>query len=212
MGAAVITSLLAVAIRRRGVLAVVAAVLLASCGTVAPNRRAAEYLDESTGATITRVEEPLILFSDDPAHAANARDYIQAAPLAVNQAGKHSWWLWLGLWSTIDRGASPGGVQRADVAGILLLVDGEPMELDIGARAESIPGLGRLPYATPVATARNILLPLTASQVTRLSRASSVAIRTEMTGGGTLLWQPWTRSGSWQNFAELAAADPGPPP
>ena len=170
-------------------MALIAALLLASCGTGAPGRRATGYLDEKTGTTITYVEQPISLFSDDPARAANARDYIYAAPLSVNQAGKRSWWLWLGLWSTIDRGAAAGDDQRPDIAAIQLLVDGEPMELDIGTRADSIPGLGRLPYTTPVATARNILLPLTGSQVTRLSRGASIVIHTEMTSGAALLWR-----------------------
>jgi len=82
MGAKAITRLLVAAV----------AALLASCGTGAPNRRAADYLDGTTGATISRVDQLFILFSDDPARAANARDYLSAAPLAVNQGGRRSWW------------------------------------------------------------------------------------------------------------------------
>ena len=183
-------------------MALLAALLLASCGTDAPGRRATSYLDEKTGATITHVEKPLVLFSDDPARAANARDYIYAAPLSVNQSGKRSWWLWLGLWSTLDRGAAVGDDQRPDIVAIQLLVDGEPMELDIGTRADSIQGVGHLPYTTPVATARNILLPLTGSQATRLSRGARIAIHTEMTSGAALLWQPWIGTGNQTAFAE----------
>ena len=189
-----------------GVLAV--AVLVASCGTGAPGRRAAEYLDDATGATVTRVAQPFVLFSEDPARAANARDYIHAAPLAVNQSGKRSWWLWLGLWSTIDRGVSVGDGQLADVAGIQLIIDGEPMELDLAGRTDRIPGVTTLPYAAPVATARNILVPLTGSQVTRLGHGDSIVVRTELAGGGALLWQPWIGAGSWTGFAEIAAPEP----
>jgi hypothetical protein len=189
-----------------------AAALLTACGTAQPGRRAGEYLDDATGATITRVEQPFVLFSDDPARAANARDYISAAPLAVNQSGRRSWWLWLGLWSTIDRGVSVGDARLADVMAIQLVVDGEPMELDLGARLDRIPGVTNLPYAAPVATARTFILPLTGSQVTRLGRGTSIVIRTELRGGSALLWQPWIGSGSWTGFAELAAADPGASP
>ena len=45
------------AIRRCGVLAAVAGMALVACGTVEPGQRATEYLDETSGATITRVEE-----------------------------------------------------------------------------------------------------------------------------------------------------------
>ena len=201
MGAAAIRRLLAAA---------VAAALVASCGTAEPGRRAGEYLDDATGATLTRVEQPFLLFSDDPARAANARDYLSAAPLAVNQSGRRSWWLWLGLWSTIDRGVSVGDPQLADVTAIQLIVDGEPMELDLGARVDRIPGVTTVPYAAPVATARPFILPLTGSQVTRLGRGTSILVRTELAGGAALLWEPWIGSGDWTGFAELAAAAPVP--
>lgn len=195
---------------RRLLAAAVAAALVASCGTADPVRRPGEYLDDATGATITRVEQPFVLFSDDPARAANARDYISAAPLAVNQSGRRSWWLWLGLWSTIDRGVSVGDARLADVAAIQLIVDGEPMELDLGGRVDRIPGVTTIPYAAPVATARPFILPLTGSQVTRLGRGTSILIRTELAGGAALLWEPWIGSGNWTGFVELGAAAPAP--
>lgn len=185
------------------------AALIASCGAASPGQRASDYLDEATSATITRVDQPFNFSSADPARAANARDYISAAPLAVNQSGRRSWWLWLELWSTIDRGITVGEARLADVAGIQLIVDGEPMDLDMEARAGSIPGVTHLPYAAPVATARTIILPLTGSQVARLSHGTSIVIRTDMVGGGALLWQPWI--GSWTAFADLAAGDPSAP-
>lgn len=195
---------------RRFLAATVAAALIASCGTADPGRRAGEYLDDATGATITRVEQPFVLFSDDPARAANARDYLSAAPLAVNQSGRRSWWLWLGLWSTIDRGVSVGDARLADVTAIQLIVDGEPMELDLDARVDRIPGVTSVPYAAPVPTARPFMLPLTASQVTRLGRGTSILVRTELAGGTALLWEPWIGRGNWTGFAELAAAARGP--
>lgn len=186
-----------------------AGMLLSSCGTAAPGQRANEYLDETSGVTITRVAAPFTLYSDDPSRAANERDYLDAAPLALNRSGKYSWWLWLGEWSTIDRGASGGDTRLPDIAVLQLIVDGEPMELDIQARADHIPGVGPLPYVGTVATARSILLPLTASQVARLSRATSLSIRTEMASGDARHWQTWARHTSWTNFADIAAVHPG---
>ena len=196
------------AIRRCGVLAAVAGMALVSCGTVEPGQRATEYLDETSGATITRVEASFTFYSDDPSRAANERDYLDAAPLAVNRSGKYSWWLWLGVWSTIDRGASGGDPQLAEIAAIQLIVDGEPMELDMHPGTDRLPGGGPLPYAATV-PAKNILLPLTGSQVARLGRAATISIRTEMADGEVRHWQSWVRRGSWTNFAELAAAQPG---
>lgn len=186
--------------------AVLAAVLLASCGSGAPNRRAAEYLDESTSATITRAESPIVLYSEDPARAANARDYLYLAPLVVNQSGRRTCWLWLGAWSTIDRGAAGGDAQRAVIADVTLIVDGEPMELAMAERNGQIPGIGQLPYATPVATATDIILPLTGSQLERLSHAGGILVYTRMADGETLQWRPWLRNGAPTAFADLAAA------
>jgi hypothetical protein len=193
----------------RAVLAAGVVVFLGGCATTAPVQRTAEYLDDATGATVTRVEESFLFFSDDPARAANARDYMQAAPLAVNQGGKRSWWLWLGQWSTIDRGISVGDAELPGIAAVQVIVDGEPMDLDMSGRTDRIPAVTRLPYAAPVATARNMVLPLTGSQVVRLSRGNRIVIRTEMTSGPALNWQPWIGRGNWTNFAEIAAAVPG---
>jgi hypothetical protein len=192
-------------IRAGSLLAALAATLLASCGTAAPGQQATEYLDETSGVTITRVEAPFTFYSDDPSRAANARDYLDAAPLALNQSGKYSWWLWLGEWSTIDRGVTGGEARLPDIVALQLIVDGEPMELDMQARTDRVP----LPYVATLATAKNILLPLTSSQVARLSRATTISLRTEMTGGEARDWQPWVRRGSWAHFVQLAAGHPG---
>lgn len=189
-------------------LALAASLSLVSCRTVAPDRRATQYLDDATGATITRVEVPVTFYSDDPSRAANARDYLDVAPLAVNRSGNYSWWLWLGVWSTIDRGASGGDPELADISAIQLMVDGEPMDLWMQAATDRIPGAATLPYAATVAPARSMVLPLTASQVGRLGRATRIGIHTEMADGEVRRWQIWARPGSWTNFSELAAAHP----
>jgi hypothetical protein len=86
------------------------------------------------------------------------------------------------------------------------------MELDLGARPDRIPGVTSVPYAAPVATARTFILPLSGSQVMRLSRGTSILIRTELAGGAALRWEPWVGTGDWTGFAELVAADPGTAP
>lgn len=187
--------------------AVLAAALLVSCASSAPSQRSMEYLDESTSATITRAEAPLVLYNEDPARAANARDYLYVAPLVVNQSGRRECWLWLGSWSTIDRGTSGSGdTQSPAIAAVTLLLDGEPMELDMGERPGRIPGVAELPYSTPVATATDILLPLTGSQLQRLSNARGILVYTRMVGGDAVLWRPWFRSAGATAFGDLAAA------
>lgn len=183
-----------------------AALLLAACGSGTPGQRPAEYLDAATSATITRASSPITLYSEDPARAANARDYLGLAPLVVNRSGARSAWLWLGPWSTIDRGVTRGDAQRMDFAEVTLLVDGEPMELDMSRRSSDVAGVGELPYATPVGTGTYIVLPLTGSQLARLSRAVNLRLHTTTAGGERSLWQPWARSNGEPIFPEMAAA------
>jgi hypothetical protein len=167
-------------------------------------RPPAEDLDPKTGATITRVGEPLLYYSEDPARAANARDYLEVAPLAVNQSGRRTWWVWLALLSTIDRGVI-GDPAVPEIAGVQLLADGEPLELDFAGAVTAVPGLGRLPYAATVPTARIAILPLTPSQVERLARARQVQVHTAMKAGPAVLWLPWPGAGDAQGFAAVAA-------
>lgn len=183
-----------------------AALLLAACGSGAPGQRPAEYLDEATGATITRAVAPLTLYSEDPARAANARDYLCVAPLLVNRSGTQSAWLWLGPWSTIDRGVTGGDAQRIGFTDVTLLLDGEPMDLDVSQQVGAVPGIGQLPYASPVGTGTGIILPLTGSQLARLGRAAEVRLYTLAAGGEALLWQPWDPHDGGAIFPELAAA------
>lgn len=179
--------------------------LAAACASRGGPEPTRDYLDEDTAATITRVTTPCVLASDDPARAAKARDYLYVASLGVNQGGQRRWWLWLGLWSTIDRGVTGGaGLSLAKLSRVILLADGEPMELDAAARVNRVPGLGQPPYATPVATAESTFLPLTGSQVDRLARAGTLAARTEM-DGEILLWQPWAKD---QACVSRAAGSP----
>ena len=163
--------------------------LLAACAgsrIVAP----ADTLDPDTGATVTRLAEPLLFYSEDPARAANARDHLSVAPIRVNRSGKRTWWLWVAAWSTIDRGVT-GADRLPEVTAFQLLADGEPIELDATGRGGSVPGVSELPYAPPVPTARILLLPMTASQAGRIARAAALEIRTDMAAGPALAWLPW---------------------
>ena len=189
------------------------AVMVASCAGRAPMDGASEQLQERTGSTLTRVAEPLVLYHDDPTLAVNARDYIFMAPLAVNRGGALANWLWLGAWSTIDRGVRVRDSGPGEFSGVQLIVDGEPMELDLGAGLAQVPGVDGLPYVAPVVTARNLFLPLTGSQVARLGGAGMVALRIEYAGGDARIWERWGgNASSLRAFAELTGANSGNSP
>lgn len=178
-------------LQRRAACVLATGALLAACSGRAPKPMATEYLDEATGTTFTRMSEPIVLYDEEPTLAVNVRDYVFLAPVAVNRMGQVSQWLWLGAWSTIDRGASGVAGDPAGLSAIQLVVDGEPMELDMGGARTDLPGAGEAPYATPVDTARNLYVPVTASQLQRLAAARRLAMRSSRDDGTTQTWQPW---------------------
>ncbi|MCC7258904.1 MAG: hypothetical protein IT486_11095 [Gammaproteobacteria bacterium] len=171
-----------------------ALLLLAACSGRTQAERSWEEFDEVTGSAVTRVAGPLVFFEDDPARAANARDYIHVAPLGVSQGGHQSRWLWVAIWSTIDRGVTTGEPAMPAVTALRLMVDGEPMDLDMTASAPAVPGVRRIPYAAPVASARVLFLPLTVSQIERLGTAGTVSLAVQREGEIERVWQRWSGS------------------
>lgn len=76
------------------------ALLLVAC--TAPPPRPSEYLDQTTGATVTSVDAPLVFARARLELAYGARDYVTLAAASVNRSG-HIEQVLLGyLWSTID--------------------------------------------------------------------------------------------------------------
>jgi len=175
----------------RPALPVACLLLLGACGGGATALRAWEDLDEATGVTVTRIAEPLVFYQDDPARAANCRDYIDVAPLQVSQGGRNGRWLWVALWSTIDRKVTDGEPTVPETTAIRLVADGEPMELDFASAVTRLPGVAGGPYASPVSTAQVLFLPLTASQLARLGAARDVTLGVERAGEGERGWARW---------------------
>jgi hypothetical protein len=78
------------------------ALLLTLVACAAAPQRPSEYLDETTGATITSVDVPLVFARARPELAYGARDYVTLAAANVNRTG-HVEQVLLGyVWSTID--------------------------------------------------------------------------------------------------------------
>ncbi len=81
---------------------VMAALVLAGCAAGKP--LLTEHLDERTGVTITFLDAPLTLARDAPDLAVGSRDYAFVGPVEVNRMGQRSYYLWIGMASTVDRG------------------------------------------------------------------------------------------------------------
>lgn len=170
----------------------VMAALLAGCAGQRTGPEAIESFDERTAATLTRVPEPLVFYVEEPTLAANARDYLHLAPVTINRGGAVSRWLWVATWSSIDRGAGRGTESPAALSGLQLVVDGEPMELDMASAQAAVDGLRDSPYGLPVATAVQWYVPVTATQLERMARARTVTLASEHGASGGRSWQRWS--------------------
>jgi hypothetical protein len=185
------------------VLLVLIALLVAGCSLGIDNRPLTTYLDTGS-ATLTRVSLPFVFFTQDSVRAAHGRDFLHVAPLQTNVAGQRRWWLWIGAWSSIDRGATDGGPGWPATISAQILVDGEPMELDATTAVTQLPGISAPPYSAPVTTAVNLYFPLSRSQVQHAARGTRLALRTTQADGESLLWKPWNADTRWTHFEELA--------
>jgi hypothetical protein len=187
------------------------ALLTAGCASTPPDDAVRERLDEATGATITSLREPQCYFSDEPALAANARDYLYIGPLELNQSGRRTYWLWIGVWSTIDRAVADGEGSRPVLERVQVMADGQPMDLDFAAADVAVPGMRLAPYATPAPAEPAAFIPVTRSQLLGIARAREIRVRTGSAGGLWREWQPWAPHGDeWQRLARRLDGNPGP--
>jgi hypothetical protein len=191
---------------------ILAASLLGGCAGTQPRSDVQEYLEEATGSTITYVATPAAFVSEQPGLASSGRDYIYLAPIVVNSGGQRSCWLWLGVWSTIDRQARHEDASPLRLGMLRILADDEPIDLDSPA-VDSLPtGLRRIPYATPVPPIQEQLIPVTRSQIQRLGRAQVLTLTDRPAGGASRLWHGDARAAAvlaeFAREAGVARADP----
>ncbi len=86
-------------LRFAAVLAV--AFLLAGCASESPLM--SERLDERTGVTITALDVPVTLAREAADLAYSSRDYAFVGPVEFNRMGQRSYYLWIGMATTVDR-------------------------------------------------------------------------------------------------------------
>jgi hypothetical protein len=169
------------AVTRTGTAWIILAVtaLLAGCAGSRSADAEHEYLDVATGITLMGLHEPAIFHHDDRRLAANVRDYLYVGPVEMNRMGKHSWYLWLGEWSTIDRVPSGQAAATADkdLDEVVVLLDGVPMELPDRLEAGDKSRIIQHPYDLPVASMRTAYMRVSRDQLNKIAAAKSIAIR-----------------------------------
>lgn len=145
-------------------------------------------LDPLTGVTVRRASEPVVLYRDDSAYAAHARNFVYMGPVEVNRMGHYSYYLWFGIWNTIrddERMAS----DRDGFESVVLFVDGAPLPLDIGGWTLESIGVSEPVYVKPVAGASDAYYPVTLDQIRLIATARDVELRAGRGRSSTYL--PW---------------------
>lgn len=151
-----------------------------------------DQLDPLTGVTATRATVPLVLYREQSGLAAHARDFVYLGPIEVNRMGDYRYYLWLGIWSTVqDRDVS---AQRDGFESIVLFVDGEPLALELAGWTPAAAGLSEPVYPKPVASAADAYYAVTLDQVRLIARATD--IRLQGIGFGNASYEPWDQQAS----------------
>ncbi len=154
-----------------GILALAAQI--SACST--PSSLVHETLDPVTGVTVLRATAPVVLYHDNSGYAAHARDYVYLGPVEVNRMGSYSYYLWLGIWSTI-RYEDRQSEQRDGFESVILFVDGEPLPLEFAGWTLDAIGVTEPVYVKPVASAADAYYRVTMDQIRLIAEADVIQL------------------------------------
>ena len=163
--------------------------LLGGCAGTRPRSDAQEYLEEASGRSVIYVTTPAVFVLGQPGLAESGRDYVYLAPIVVSSGGDRSYWLWLGVWSTVDRQARHEDASPLRLGALQIVADNEPMDLEPQSADSNPAGIRQLPYATPVPPIQEFLVPVTRSQIQRLGGARVLTLTDRPGGGASRLWR-----------------------
>jgi len=135
-----------------------------------------EELDPKTGVTTMSTVTPLILYRDNPSQAAYARNYVNLGPIETNTMGSFRYYLWAGIWNTMQTADSEA--VRAGFDSITLVADGEPLTLELAGFTPSAIGLSSPVYTKPVASATDAYYAVTVDQVRLIAESRDLRLRT----------------------------------
>ena len=91
--------------------------------------------------------------------------------------GTHSYYLWLGIWSTM-RDDDSLDRQRDGFESVVLYADGEPLPLELAGWTLDAIGVSQPAYVKPVAGAADAYYRVTADQIRLLASARNIVLRT----------------------------------
>ena len=173
---------------------------IAACSSGGP--LVSETLDTQTGVTVLRATVPMILYSDNSAYAAHARDFVYLGPIEVNTSGVRSHYLWFGIWSTI-RDEERLSTNRNGFESVVLFIDGEPLPLELAGWTLDAIDVSQPAYVKPVASAADAYYRVTLDQVRLLAGADRIELRVGTAGPRSFeLWdQQQASRAAFREFA-----------
>ena len=154
--------------------AVFAVLVISACATTAHTVN--DGLDPLTGVTFTYSNTPLVVYRENPAYAAHARNYVHLGPIEVNKSGVYKYYLWLGIWSTLQ--TNNLSEQRDGFESIVLIADGEPLLLDLAGWTPAAIETSTPVYPKPVASSLDAYYRVTADQIRVIAEAGDLLLRT----------------------------------
>jgi len=146
-----------------------------------------QKLDPLTAVTITYSKSPLIFYHDRSGRAAHARDYVHMAPMEVNRGGTYRYFVWLGIWNTLQDRQTSG--PRDGFESIVVIADGETRMLELSGWTAASVGASEPIYLKPVASSSDAYYEVTADYIRLL--AGSKDIRIQSTGPRGTSYEPW---------------------
>lgn len=164
--------------------------LFAGCssgGSLLPSK-----MDPLTAVTITYTRAPMVFYRDESGRAAYARDYVHLGPLEVNRSGTYSYYLWLGIWNTLQDTSS--GEPRDGFDSIVVFADGEPLPLEISGWTPAAIGASEHAYMKPVASAADAYYSVTVDQLRVIAEAKD--LRLQSSGPRAKSYELWDSQAS----------------
>jgi hypothetical protein len=129
----------------------------------------------------------MILYSNDTGRAAFSRSLLNVGPLQVIRNGAYHYYLWLGIWGTVQ---DPEEMKQRDgFETLVLYLDGEPMALELTASNEGSIGASERIFDRPVASSLDAYYEVTRDQLRLLANATEIYLRTS--GSRSRTYEPW---------------------
>jgi len=179
--------------KRHTAILIISVTFLAATGGALDARAEAlvQFLDKTTAVTVTRMTDPMVFFREQAGLAANVRDYVHVGPVEVNSMGERQYYLWMGVWSTIDRGAAGQDPLRDTYRKVVITANDRPMEFEIYSEDPDALGTSESLYPRPGPGARNVFSRVTVEELRTMHEADYLYVSLGDSDSETDLYRVW---------------------